>query len=191
MMRDRPMSASGHRRVYGLGPVRFARASADRGLPRYASDTDLPNFSGAAQCAEASPLAFCERFRGCQLGNPPVSEAIVFGVGLGIMAIGEQADNLEAIRRTAAYQDRPRHGPFVSFCMTQRRVGHAALAAISAAGSISMPDFGFGRCDGHHEMVDLGLRTKHTIACHLPKPRPRVHGIISVRNDRELGLPLE
>ena len=30
-----------------------------------------------------------------------------------------------------------------------------------------------------------------TIACHLPKPRPRVHGIISVRKDRELGLPLE
>ena len=28
-------------------------------------------------------------------------------------------------------------------------------------------------------------------ACLLPKPRPRVHGIISVRNDRELGLPLE
>ena len=114
MMRDRPMSASSHGRVYGLGPVRFARASVDRELPRYASDTDtrsLPNFSGAAQCAEASPLAFCERFRGCQLGNPPVSEAIVFGVGLGIMAIGEQADNLEAIRRTAAYQDRPRHGP--------------------------------------------------------------------------------
>ena len=118
MMRDRPMSASGHGRVYGLGPVRFARASADRELPRYASDTDtrsLPNFSGAAQCAEASPLAFCERFRGCQLGNPPVSEAIVFGVGLGIMAIGEQADNLEAIRRTAAYQDRPRHGPLSLF----------------------------------------------------------------------------
>src|SRR5207302_9775384 len=111
MMRDRPMSASGDRRVYGLGPVRVARASADRELRRYASDTDLPNFSGAAKCAEASPLAFCERFRGCQLGNPPVSEAIVFGVGLGIMAIGEQADNLEAIRRTAAYQDRPRHGP--------------------------------------------------------------------------------
>src|SRR5260221_4272242 len=44
--------------------------------------------------------------------------------------------------------------------MTQRRVGRAALAAISTAGSISMPDFGFGRCDGHHEMVDLGLRTK-------------------------------
>ncbi len=88
-MRDRPMSASGHGRVNGLGPVRFARASADRELPRYASDTEtrsLPNFSGAAQCAEASPLAFCERFRGCQLGNPPVSEAIVFGVGLGIMA---------------------------------------------------------------------------------------------------------
>jgi hypothetical protein len=30
-----------------------------------------------------------------------------------------------------------------------------------------------------------------TIACHLPKPRARVRGIISVRKDRELGLPLE
>ena len=178
-MRDRPMSASGHGLVYGLGPVRFARASADRELPRYGSDTDtrsLPNFSGAAQCAEASPLAFCERFRGCQLGNPPVSEAIVFGVGLGIMAIGEQADNLEAIRRTAAYQDRPRHGPFVSFCMTQRRVGRATLA-ISAAGSICMPDFGFGRCDGHHEMVDLGLGTKHhcVSSAETATPRSRHH----------------
>jgi hypothetical protein len=39
------------------------------------------------------------------------------------MAIGEQADNLEAIRRTAAYQDRPRHGPFSLFCLAQRRMG--------------------------------------------------------------------
>jgi len=23
-----------------------------------------------------------------------------------------------------------------------------------------MPDYGFGRCDGHHEMVDFGLREK-------------------------------
>jgi hypothetical protein len=186
------MSASGHGRVYGLGPVRFARASADRELPGYASDTDtrsLPNFSGAAQCAEASPLAFCERFRGCQLGNPPVSEAVVFGVGLGIMAIGEQADNLESIRRTAAYQDRPRHGPLSLFVWLRGGWG-AALAAISAARSIAMPDFGFGRCDGHHEMVDLGLRTKHHCVSSA-EPRASVHGIICIWKARELGLPLE
>jgi hypothetical protein len=40
---------------------------------------------------------------------------MVFGIGFGITPIGEQADNLEAIRRTAAYQDCPRHGSFFSF----------------------------------------------------------------------------
>jgi hypothetical protein len=61
--------------------------------------------------------------------------------------------------------------------VTQRRVGHAALAAISAAGSIAMPDFGFGRCDGHHEMVDLGLRTKHhcVSSAETATPRSRHH----------------
>jgi hypothetical protein len=53
-----------------------------------------------------------------------------------------------------------------------------------------MPDFGIGRCDGHHEMVDFRLR-KSTIAYHLPKPRASVQGIISIWKDRELGLPLE
>jgi hypothetical protein len=38
--------------------------------------------------------------------------------------------------------------------------GRAAWAAISAAGLEAMPDFGFGRCDGHHEMVDSRLRKK-------------------------------
>jgi len=51
-----------------------------------------------------------------------------------------------------------------------------------------MADFGFGRCDGHHEMVDFRLIP---IAYHLPKPRASVQGIISVWKDRELGLPLE
>jgi hypothetical protein len=40
---------------------------------------------------------------------------MVFGVGLGIIPIGEQADDLEAIRRAAAYQDRRRQGPFSLF----------------------------------------------------------------------------
>jgi hypothetical protein len=51
-----------------------------------------------------------------------------------------------------------------------------------------MADFGFGRCDGHHEMVDFRLIP---IAYHLPKPRASVQGIISVWKDHELGLPLE
>src|SRR5262249_42883801 len=84
---------------------------------------------GAARCSKLSPLAFCERFRRCQLGNPPVFEAMVFGVGFSITAIGEQADNLEAIRRTAAYQDFPRHGSsFSCFEMSQRQDAGAALA---------------------------------------------------------------
>ena len=82
---------------------------------------------------------------------------MVFGVGLGIIPIGEQADDLEAIRRTAAYQDRRGHGPF-SLCLSGSEAdGRAASAAISAASFGSMPDFGFGRCDGHHEMDDLRL----------------------------------
>ena len=110
-MRDRPMSVP--------------RDSADRAasFASHADTRSLPNFSGTAQCSQALPLAFCERFRGCQLSNPPVSEAIVFGVGLGITLIGEQADDLEAVRRTAAYQNRRRHGPFSLFCTAQRRMG--------------------------------------------------------------------
>ena len=106
------------------------------------------------------------------------------------MAIGEQADNLEAIRRTAAYQDRRRHGPFSLFYLAQRRMGALHWRLFPQPGQfpcqISAP-------------ADVMAITKwsiwgseqSTIACHLPKPRPRVHGIISVRKDRELGLPLE
>jgi hypothetical protein len=47
-----------------LGSVRFARDGADRELPPLALDADtLPNFSGTAQCSQALPLHFCERFR--------------------------------------------------------------------------------------------------------------------------------
>jgi hypothetical protein len=45
---------------------------------------------------------------------------------LGIIPIGEQADDLEAIRRTAAYQDRRGHGPFSLFYLAQRRMGAAS-----------------------------------------------------------------
>src|SRR5262249_23279347 len=37
--------------------------------------------------------------------DPPTFEAIVFGIRLSIGTVGEQADNLEATRRAAAYQD--------------------------------------------------------------------------------------
>jgi hypothetical protein len=44
---------------------------------------------------------------------------------LSIGTVGEQADNLEATRRAAAYQDCHRH-------------------------YVSLSDFDFGRCDGRH-----------------------------------------
>src|SRR5262249_33535043 len=55
---------------------------------------------------------------------------MVFGIGFGITAIGEQAHNLEAIRRTAAYQDCPRHGSFFSFlrCVRGIKGRYAPLA---------------------------------------------------------------
>jgi hypothetical protein len=34
---------------------------------------------------------------------------MVFGIGFSVAPIGEQPDNLEAIRRAAAYQDCHRH----------------------------------------------------------------------------------
>ena len=176
-----------------LGSVRFARDGADRELPRFASHADtgsLPNLSGTAQCSQALPLHFCERFRRCQLGNPPVFETIVFSVGFGITPIGEQADDLEAIRRTAAYQDRRGHGLFSLFYTAQRRMVAlhwrlfprqssnvwqiSASAAVMAITKWSIPG-----------------SEKRPIAYHLPKPRASVQGIISVWKDRELGLPLE
>jgi hypothetical protein len=39
------------------------------------------------------------------LGNPPIFKAIILGKRLSIGTVGEQADNLEATRRAAAYQD--------------------------------------------------------------------------------------
>jgi hypothetical protein len=53
--------------------------------------------------------AFCKCPRRYYLGNPPIFKAIVFGKRLSIGTVGEQADNLEATRRAAAYQDCHRH----------------------------------------------------------------------------------
>jgi hypothetical protein len=53
-----------------------------------------------------------------------------------------------------------------------------------------MPDFGFGRCDGHHEMVDSRLRKKpHCVPS--AETASQRQGIISVWKARELGLALE
>src|SRR5262245_51155668 len=41
-----------------------------------------------------------------------------------------------------------------------RRWARRVCAIPEAPGPNSMPDYGFGRCDGHHEMVDLRLRKK-------------------------------
>jgi len=83
---------------------------------------------------------------------------MVFGVGLGIIPIGEQADDLEAIRRTAAYQDRHRQRPFSLFYLA-RRMGALHWRLFRRQGSDGcVPDFGFDRCDGHHETVDFRLR---------------------------------
>jgi hypothetical protein len=55
--------------------------------------------------SKPSPLAFGEGFWRCYSGNPPVLEGMVFGIGFGVASVSEQADNLEAIPRAAAYQD--------------------------------------------------------------------------------------
>jgi hypothetical protein len=79
-------------------------------LSRSSSISSLTSMLNAsARCSKPSPLAFCERFRRCYPGNPPVLEGMIFGIGLSVAPIGEQADNLEAIRRAAAYQDCHRH----------------------------------------------------------------------------------
>jgi hypothetical protein len=67
------------------------------------SVTSMLNVS--VRCSKPSPLAFCKRVRRCYPGDPPVLEGMIFGIGLGVAPIGEQADNLEAVGRAAAYQD--------------------------------------------------------------------------------------
>jgi hypothetical protein len=67
---------------------------------------------------------------------------MVFSIGFSIAAIGEQPDNLEAIRRTAADQDCRRHvhghlgmsgnrkdpAPFATPGAIHQGVGHASMA---------------------------------------------------------------
>jgi hypothetical protein len=102
---------------------------------------------------------------------------MVFSVGLGIIPIGEQADDLEAIRRTAAYQDRRRQGPFSLFYLA-RRMGALHWRLFRRQGSDGcLPYFGFDRCDGHHEMVDVRLEKASPIDARCKKKAPNVPGL--------------
>jgi hypothetical protein len=80
----------------------FENSQLSRSSPT-SSATSMLNVS--ARCAKPLPLALCERFWRCYPANPPVLEGMIFGIGFSVAPIGEQADNLEAVRRAAAYQD--------------------------------------------------------------------------------------
>src|SRR5262249_25540008 len=62
--------------------------------------------------------------------NPPIFEAIVFGIRLSIGTVGEQADKLEATARAAAYQDCHGH------CKLPPEQ-HAALSASAAVTAVT------------------------------------------------------
>jgi hypothetical protein len=111
----------------------------------------------SARCSKPLPLAFCERFWRCYPGNPPILEGMIFGIGFSVAPIGEQSDNLEAVRRAAAYQDChghvgscclgvaacERHGVRWVSCSLQRASGDGKRpAAICGAGGIQqiVPD---------------------------------------------------
>jgi hypothetical protein len=82
---------------------------------------------------------------------------MVFGIGFSVAPIGEQPDNLEASRRAAAYQDCHRH---LATTVLDRLAGETSGARRSAALEFSratsnVASHCFGRCDGHHKMVDF------------------------------------
>jgi hypothetical protein len=85
----------------------------------------------SAPCSKPSPLAFCERFRRGYPGNPPVLEGKIFGIGFSVAPIGEQADNLEAVRRAATYQDG--HGHVIATVLGRLRNAWRALGQLFAA----------------------------------------------------------
>jgi hypothetical protein len=86
----------------------------------------------SVRCSKPSPLAFCKRFWRCYPGNPPVLEGVVFGIGFSVALIGEQADNLEAIRRAPAYQDCHRH--LVATVLLERLVSRNGAGSRSITG---------------------------------------------------------
>jgi hypothetical protein len=82
---------------------------------------------------------------------------MVFGIGFSIASFDEQPNNLEALRRAAAYQDCHRH--------TVRK----------------MASHSFGRCDGHHKMVDfigfgaLANPAEVSFGCWVRQPSPSLN----------------
>jgi hypothetical protein len=57
----------------------------------------------------------------------------------------------------------------------------------------NMPDNGFGRCDGHHEMVDFRLEKNRVQHARLEKKAPSVPGLFKVdqmRKSRAGGMLL-
>jgi hypothetical protein len=67
---------------------------------------------------------------------------MLFGIGFGIGLVGEQADNLEPMRRAAADQDRRGHAPATSsacfnctfLSSTAQAVAYAEMQAVECAG---------------------------------------------------------
>jgi len=115
--------------IAALGEAQLWRGQAQvggEGLPTSAATGKKSVRDGPSK---PSPLGFCKCHRRYYLGKPPIFEAIVFGIRLSIATIGEQADNLEATARAAAYQD----------CH-----GHCKLP---------MPAFGLGCCDRCHRLL--------------------------------------
>ena len=88
---------------------------------------------------------------------------MVFGIGFSIAPIGEQPDNLEAIRRAAAYQDCHRHR--VTTVLDQLAgETRGARRSLSHATS-NMANQCFGRCDGHHKMAISSYAMEGATVC--------------------------
>jgi hypothetical protein len=62
---------------------------------------------------------------------------MVFGIGYSVAPMGEQPDNLEAIRRAAAYQDCHRHLVVTTVLDGLAAEGCAAVAALERSRAIS------------------------------------------------------
>jgi hypothetical protein len=73
---------------------------------------------------------------------------MVFSMGFSIVAIGEQPDNLEAIRRTAADQDCRRH--------VATQIGAGRLAAANAVGTTVLNEDSTWDVHGHLGMFSNG-----------------------------------
>jgi hypothetical protein len=109
------------------------------------------------------PPAFGDHLRRYYPGNPPVLEGMVFSIGFSVAPMRKQPDNLEAIRRAAAYQDCHRHLSHYLFLDGVAGEKHMARGGLHLSSSAcnqlktasKMASHRFGRCDGHHKMVDF------------------------------------